>query len=174
MTPEQDNLRLALDTLAKHDPRRGGSLLAPGFAARRTYLARDVCLVSLEGEFDLAAVPALRDELLKILSDGRSDVVVDLTGVTLIDSATLGVLLRALRAANAQRRSLSLVARDERILKTFRITALDRLFSIYGSLEEASGTNGRDNPNAPLASIQSTHPVAVGATPPVELPRRPC
>ncbi len=136
MRPEQDNFRLGSDTLDNHDARRGGCLLAPGFAARRTYLARDVCLVSLEGEFDLAAVPALRDELFEVLSDGTSDVVVDLTDVTLIDSATLGVLLRALRAAKAQQRSLVLVARDERILKTFRITGLDRLFEIYGSLDE--------------------------------------
>ena len=137
MRPEQDNFRLTSDTLDKHDAGRGGSLLAPGFAARRTYLAGDACLVFLEGEFDLAAVPALRAELFEILSDGRQDVVVDLTDVTLLDSATLGVLLRVLRAAKAQQRSLVLVARDERILKTFRITALDRLFEIYGSLDEA-------------------------------------
>ncbi len=120
------------------DGRRRRSLLAPGFAARRRHLAPGVSLVSLRGEFDLAAAPALREQLLEILSDRSSDVVVDLSEVTVIDSSTLGVLLMALRALKAEGRSLSLVARDERVMKTFRITALDRLFDVYESLDQAS------------------------------------
>ncbi len=123
---------------ARRDGAQVRCLFAPGFAAMTAYLAPGVFVVSLEGEFDLATAPALREQLLEILSDSSSDVVVDLSNVTLVDSSTLGVLFRALRALRAEDRSFSLVARDERILKTFRITALDRVFEVYDSLDEAS------------------------------------
>jgi anti-sigma B factor antagonist len=142
--------RFVFEIVDGGDRRR--DMLAPEYAVRARPLAPDVWLVWLTGEVDLAAAPALRDELFEIVTATESNVIVDLTDVTLIDSATLGVLLMALRSLDRRGRSLSLVARDERILKTFRITALDRLFAMYGSVEEARGAapemNGRRRPNA--------------------------
>lgn len=67
-------------------------------------------LVELTGEHDLATTGALRTELDRVLTDG-SAVVVDLSGVTFIDSSVVGVLLNARRsAAEAPARALVVVA----------------------------------------------------------------
>ncbi len=139
--------RFAVEILDGAETRR--EMLAPGFAVRARPLAPDLWLVSLAGEFDLAAAPALRDELFEIVTTTESQVIVDLTDVTLIDSATLGVLVMALRSLEVRGRSLSLVAGDERIRKTFRITALDRLFAVCGSVDEARRAAAAMNGDGP-------------------------
>src|SRR4051812_16226385 len=47
------------------------------------------------GEIDLVTAPFLRDELAAVIGDAGSTTVVDLSGVTFIDSSGLGALIDA-------------------------------------------------------------------------------
>ena len=49
------------------------------------------------GELDIASAPALEDALLHGLDSGASSIVLDLTGVTFIDSAGVRLLMWASR-----------------------------------------------------------------------------
>jgi anti-anti-sigma factor len=51
------------------------------------------CIVTLDGEVDLAVVPEVRDELEAVIGAGCSEVVLDLTAVTYADSTALGLLV---------------------------------------------------------------------------------
>lgn len=51
-------------------------------------------VVGVTGELDVAGAPTLRDTLLALLNRGASSLVVDLRGVTFIDSTGVGSLLR--------------------------------------------------------------------------------
>lgn len=57
--------------------------------------------VRLTGEIDLATAPQLRAALLSVIlaAPPRTDVRVDLSGVTFVDATGVGVLVRANRAA---------------------------------------------------------------------------
>jgi anti-sigma B factor antagonist len=58
----------------------------------------EVPVLAITGEVDLATVPRLRDQLVRIASDHPGvPVVADLDGVTFIDSTGLGVLVGAQR-----------------------------------------------------------------------------
>jgi anti-sigma B factor antagonist len=96
-------------------------------------------VVAARGEVDVATAPALRDGLDEALDGGPGPVVVDLTGVTFIDSTGLGVLIGARRRCDEVGRELRVVVSEPRILKVFEITGLTELFTIHPSLDPAVG-----------------------------------
>ena len=94
-------------------------------------------VVAARGEVDVATAPALRDGIDKAVDDGGGAVVVDLTGVTFIDSTGLGVLIGGRKRCIDAGRELRVVVTEPRILKVFEITGLTELFAIHGSLTPA-------------------------------------
>ena len=94
-------------------------------------------VVSLSGEIDVAAAPAVR-ERLEAAADRADALVVDLTQVTFIDSTALGVLIGIHKQCSASGTSIRLAVSEPRILKVFEITGLTDLFSISPSLAEAT------------------------------------
>ncbi|HET7398714.1 MAG TPA: STAS domain-containing protein [Intrasporangium sp.] len=99
-------------------------------------------VVHLEGEIDVYTAPRVRDKLDEQIREGRTDLVVDLTDVTFIDSTGLGVLVGRLKHIRLLGGSLRLVGSDDRVLKVFSITGLDKVFEIYPTLEDALGAPG--------------------------------
>src|SRR5690349_6984309 len=106
-------------------------------------------VISLAGEVDLYTAPEFKQQLLEVIAQGATSVIVDFTNTTFIDSTTLGVLVggvKRLRTADGQ---LSLVCNDRNITKIFEITGLDRVFTIYPTREEAvSKLRAADQPPA--------------------------
>jgi anti-sigma B factor antagonist len=96
------------------------------------------CTITLDGEVDVYTAPHLKEELVALIQNGCSHVVVDLEGVGFIDSSGLGVLVSALRRAREKDGSVRIVCTRESILKIFRITGLDKVFPIFSDAAEAS------------------------------------
>lgn len=94
-------------------------------------------IVSARGEVDVATAPALREGLDEAVAADAGAVVVDLTGVTFIDSTGLGVLIGARKRCLDADLELRVVVTEPRILKVFEITGLTELFAIHESLEPA-------------------------------------
>ena len=91
-----------------------------------------VPVVSFAGELDLTTVPRARDALVQVatLHPGQT-VVVDLDGVSFLDSVGLGVLVGGLRRLRTTDGDLVLVCTTPRLLDLFNLTRLDRVFEIY-------------------------------------------
>jgi anti-sigma B factor antagonist len=96
-----------------------------------------VPIVAVEGEIDIAVAPELRRHLEDLLDEGNSSIVVDLTGVSFLDSTALGVLISILKRCQASEGDLCLVAKDPQVLRVFEITGLTDVFSIVGSAAKA-------------------------------------
>lgn len=94
-------------------------------------------VVAVTGDVDVATAPALREHLYEAIDEGTHSVVVDLTAVDFIDSVALGVLIGVLKRLRAVDGQFALVAPHERLLKVFRMTALDRVFIIRPTLDGA-------------------------------------
>ncbi len=94
-------------------------------------------VVSASGEIDVATAPPLRDRLQALTTSARSTVVVDLLGVTFLDSTALGVLVGALKRCREAGGDLPLVIDEPRILKVFEITGLTGVFPIFDSVRDA-------------------------------------
>jgi anti-sigma B factor antagonist len=94
-------------------------------------------VVSVAGEIDVYTAPILREALDKQIALGHGNLIVDLDDVTFMDSTGLGVLVGRLKRVRGQSGSLRLVCTQERVLKVFKITGLDKVFAVYESLVEA-------------------------------------
>ena len=97
-----------------------------------------VLVVDVGGEIDVSTSPKLRERLVALVSGGAYRLVVDLEDVEFIDSTGLGVLVGVLKRTRARGGSMSLVCSQDGLLRVFRITGLERVFSIYGSVDAAT------------------------------------
>jgi anti-sigma B factor antagonist len=96
-----------------------------------------VAVVALAGEIDLYTCPEFKQELLRVIADGATLVVVDLTKTTFIDSTALGVIIGGVERLKQRDGRLVVVCADPNIVKIFEVTGLNRIFSVYGSRDEA-------------------------------------
>ena len=93
--------------------------------------------MAVTGEVDLFTAPKFKQRISDPIDAGRSTVIVDLTATTFIDSSSLGVLIGAHRRLKLQGGNLVVVCDNEAIVKTFRITGLDGVFTLVPSLDDA-------------------------------------
>jgi anti-sigma B factor antagonist len=94
-------------------------------------------VVAAFGELDLAIAPELRRCLHAVIEEGITDLIVDLSAATFVDSTILGVLVGAQHRLNRLVNPLTVVCARPAVLTVFRLTALDRVFRICPSLEDA-------------------------------------
>ena len=100
-------------------------------------------VLEVGGEIDVYTAPSLREKIISLVDAGTTMLIVDLTHVEFLDSTGLGVLVGALRRMRSVSGSFSVVCDQERLLKIFRITALDSVLTIYDSVESASAGAGQ-------------------------------
>jgi len=92
-------------------------------------------VVHVAGEVDLANAPELDQQLATVMGQSPTQLVVDLTEVTFMDSTGLGVLVRALKRSRELEIRLDLIVTNERVLKVFGITGLDTVLPIHSSMD---------------------------------------
>lgn len=97
-----------------------------------------VRILSLHGDTDLHSAPELREALHDAIAEGATMVIVDLSGTTVIDSTSLGVLLGALkRLREREDGQIRLVVSRPEVRRILEITMLDRIFAVYENQAEA-------------------------------------
>lgn len=94
-------------------------------------------VVTVSGEIDLATQGQLRAQLNDLVVAGHVNLVLDLSGVSFLDSTGLGALIGTRRRVHAFRGSLALVIPDESVMQIFTITGLEKVFAIHDTLEAA-------------------------------------
>jgi anti-anti-sigma factor len=70
---------------------------------------RDTVVLSLEGEFDALSAPDVRAQFDRIIAAGAGDVILDLGGVTFMDSSGAGALVYLHKKLVGSERALELV-----------------------------------------------------------------
>ncbi len=96
----------------------------------------DHTLVTLRGELDLATQGEFRTRVIDLLVSGSTDLVVDLSALTFLDSTGIGALIGIRRRAHALQGSLILVCPTAAVMKLFTITGLEKVFDIRPSLDD--------------------------------------
>lgn len=97
---------------------------------------RKPAVVELTGTIDLATTPQLRQLLTERAYVG-DDLVLDLTGVTFMDSSGLGALVTSQRKFVQRRATLALAALQAPVARIFEMTMLDQTFDIHPTVPEA-------------------------------------
>jgi len=86
----------------------------------------DVVRLSPVGELDLATVPQLEQEVMTMLSRDLRDVVIDLSGLTFIDSSALRLFLMLNQRAADDGWRLGLVNPSEQVRSVLSITGAEQ------------------------------------------------
>ena len=106
------------------------------FTVKTAEVGANAFVVTLAGEADLHNAPELDQALQGVLGLGGTAVAVDLGEVSFIDSTTLSILLRYHPRFKDRGGDLMIVTDDRRMLRTFQVTGLDRVFSIEQRLAD--------------------------------------
>lgn len=92
-------------------------------------------IVTAQGEFDAYAVPELTAGFAS-LGDAR-DVVVDLSGVSFLDSTALGLVVRTVREIGERGGRVRIVLPERSARRIFEITMLDQVLPLAATREDA-------------------------------------
>jgi anti-sigma B factor antagonist len=93
-------------------------------------------VVEVRGELDLSTSDELRSALDGAFDTEPPRVAVDLTGVTFMDSSSLGVLVATLERARERDGELRLVGVQGSPAKVIALTGLDSAFTIEDSIDD--------------------------------------
>lgn len=93
-----------------------------------------VTVVTLKGEVDLENSPAARKILLRSI-DAADRVLVDLSGVTYIDSSGVASLVEALQVSKKGGTQFALAAASEPTRRVLELARLDKVFTMHESVQ---------------------------------------
>ncbi|MBI5162476.1 MAG: STAS domain-containing protein [Magnetospirillum sp.] len=95
-------------------------------------------VVELAGEVDLQHSPRLRKALMELMLEHR-DVVVDMGGVSYIDSSGIASLVEAYQMARKGGGRFILAAVSQPALRVLQLARLDKVFAIAETVDGAVG-----------------------------------
>jgi anti-sigma B factor antagonist len=93
-------------------------------------------VVVITGELTLTTAADVLARL-RTVCGARRRIILDLTGVTFIDSIGVGVLIEAQRRTSSADGSLRLVCTNPNVLTVLRVSELENFFAIEDSVEKA-------------------------------------
>ncbi len=121
------------------DPNSQQTVLEIGYSRLGDYV-----VIELEGEVDVYTAGKLRDAIREKVEEGEYRLAVDLSKVAFLDSTGLGVLVGGLKRLNPHDGKLAIICDNERILRIFRITGLEKIFTIFPGAQALTETRAGD------------------------------
>jgi len=94
-------------------------------------------VLTVRGEIDVYTAPRLRQSIVDLVEAGAVNLVIDMEKVDFLDSTGLGVLVEGLKRVRTRGGDLSIVVTQDKIIKIFEITGLNKAFSLHSTLEDA-------------------------------------
>jgi anti-sigma B factor antagonist len=108
-----------------------------------------VQLITVSGALDLAAERRLRSDLSEAAGVTSREVVIDLRGVTFMDSSALAVLVHANQQFQRQGRVIACVTRAGPVQRLLDVTGLSHALLAFDTPEEAAAHVLRNDPPRP-------------------------
>lgn len=96
----------------------------------------DAVVLIPAGDFDIANVQILRTSIIEAL-ETSTHLVLDLTGITFLDSIGLGAIVGGARRAREAEGWLRLVNPQPAVRRALHVTQLDQVIGLYDTVEHA-------------------------------------
>jgi anti-anti-sigma factor len=123
----------------------------------------DACVLRVDGDFDGAAVPQVRDSLNAALSEGFRSIVLDLSGVTYMDSSALGFVVWADQRLQPVAGRLALAGANADVARILELTGLIGVAPsvvVSASIADALSERILSSPRTPPLWVESFEFVA--------------
>ncbi|MCG8619519.1 MAG: STAS domain-containing protein [Desulfobacterales bacterium] len=96
-----------------------------------------IALIFVEGEIDMFTSPNLRDTMLPFFKPSTPGVVVDLSGVSFMDSSGIATLVEGLQWSKKEDRKFILTGLGDTVFNALSLTKLDKVFAIEPDADAA-------------------------------------
>ena len=93
--------------------------------------------IAVFGDIDMYSSNKLRDELMCLIDKKIPALHVDFKEVSYMDSSGIATFVEALKIMKTYGGRLKLICIPESILEIFKFSRLDRVFEIYGNINDA-------------------------------------
>ena len=94
-------------------------------------------VLDVVGEIDVYTAPQFKEAVNSILEAGQNHLLINMAGVTYMDSSGFGALLSATKRLKPKGGTVNLVKCNSAIDRILRITRLNQIFATYDNLDEA-------------------------------------
>ncbi len=91
---------------------------------------REKTTLKLTGEIDIFTAQGLKDELYQAIDQAEKKVIVDLAGVSYLDSTGLGTFISGLKKTKEDQKEIKLIHANERVYRLFKVTGLHSVIDI--------------------------------------------
>lgn len=106
-------------------------------------------VLAVTGEIDIYTAPQFSQAVVRLISDGTVHVVVDMSGVTYMDSSGFSSLLSATKRLRPGGGALHLVGARPTVQRMLHLTRLDAVIYLHTSMEEALQATEQPSPMTP-------------------------
>ncbi len=86
--------------------------------------------MKVSGEIDIQSSPILDEQVRSVLGEGATSIVIDLAGVTFLDSTGLSVLVAALKRCQSVGGTVRLMSLRPNVRRVLEITGLTDAFQV--------------------------------------------
>lgn len=91
----------------------------------------DLSVISINARrLDASIALAFKDEVMELIHQGESRILLNLHNIEFIDSSSLGAIVSLLKAMNG-RGILALCELNDSVRNMFKLTRMDKVFTIY-------------------------------------------
>ncbi len=102
-----------------------------------------VYVVALTGDMDMSTSPEVRKLMTPLFRAGNAQVIVDLSGVTYIDSSGIATFVEGLQLSQKTATRLTLAGMKSAVEAVFELAYLREVFHIVPSVEAALGNGAQ-------------------------------
>jgi anti-sigma B factor antagonist len=100
---------------------------SPAFDVQRS---NNATTLAIRGSLDINTAPQLGDEVDRIISEKPNTVVVDLSGLDLIDSSGVAALVKLYKGVRASGGSVTISGARDQPLAIFKLLRMDKVFNL--------------------------------------------
>ena len=100
----------------------------------------------INSRIDAQVAEDFKDRMFDLISEGNTNIVLNISHVNFIDSSGLGVIVASLKQLNGKGRFVICEVHDS-VERMFKLTRMNKIFSLFDSEADAIGSfsNGYDN-----------------------------
>jgi anti-sigma B factor antagonist len=99
--------------------------------------AENTVTVSVNGDIDMSSSTKVRDILAPLFQENNKAIIVDLSGVSYIDSSGIATLVEGLQWSHSSQNKFRLVSLTPGVKDVFEIARLLTVFEVFDTKEEA-------------------------------------
>ena len=97
----------------------------------------NIGIITVEGEIDMFSSPDLRDKLIPFFTKRIKGIIVDLSGVSFMDSSGIATLVEGLQWSKKEKKEFILTGLGTNVKNALSLTKLDNVFTIKSDMDDA-------------------------------------